>query len=305
MVKKYILFLACCFLWISKGMAQNSGMLPITGIHYFKEGIWAKSIIAKMNGQQLMVNRIPFSTEIEINLQQLTGFTTDKLKKIFPAAQYSLVSAKGDTLQQMANLLLLNQAKGFTPKDLAKGLSLKFGIAEGLVQPNSKCIICIRLYDQKGKNQLRLEYPVSMSYPREKIPVTDLAPQVLKSPVGSIVMAYGLTVKNIEFTIDTSISYNPKMTYLHFEISRLAGIDMINMLAGKENFWVYDTLYNEIKVNEKILKDVGGAMGENYVNCKLLLPFRFKTEHPKGYIIRYRWDGPDKTQALDIVVTVK
>ena len=118
-------------------------------------------------------------------------------------------------------------------------------------------------------------------------------------------MAYGLTVKNIEFTIDTSISYNPKMTYLHFEISRLAGIDMINMLAGKENFWVYDTLYNEIKVKEKILKDVGGAMGENYVNCKLLLPFRFKTEHPKGYIIRYRWDGPDKTQALDMVVTVK
>ena len=252
-----------------------------------------------------MGNRIPLMTEITISLQQPSGFTADKQKNIFPAARYSLINVKGDTLDQMSNLLLFNNAKGFSPKDLAKGLDMKFGIREGLIQPNSKCMISILLYDQKGKNQLRLEYPVSISYPRETIPVTKLQPQPLKSPVGSSVMAFGLTVKNITITIDTAISYNPKMDYLHFEISNLGGIDMINMLQGKEIFWVYDTLYNEIKVKEKLLKDVGGPMGASYVNCTLKIPFRFKTDLPNGYIVRYRWDGLDKTQVLDIVAVVK
>ncbi len=304
MIRSFIV-LVSVFLWTNETSAQNSGMLPITGMHYFKEGIWAKSIIAKMNGRQLMGNRIPFNTEIEINLQGVTGFTADKQKNIFPAAKYSLVSAKGDTIQQMANLLLLNQAKGFSPKDLAKGLSMKFGIAEGMIQPNSKCTICIRLYDQKGKNQLRLEYPVSISYPREGIPLTETVPQVLKSPVGSMAMAFGLTAKTIEFYVDTAISYNPKLAYLQLKMSNVGGTDVINMLQGKETFWIYDTLFNEIKAKDKLLKDVGGAFGASSVNCTVKLPFRLKTDLRKGYFIRYRWDGPDRTQALDIVVAVK
>ena len=305
MVKRYFILMACSFLWVSESTAQNSGMLPITGMHYFKEGIWAKSITAKLNGQQLMGSRIPLNAEIEINLQQLTGFTADKQKNIFPAARYSLINSKGDTIQQMANLLLLNQAKGFSPKDLAKGLSMKFGIAEGLIQPNSKCIVSILLYDQKGKNQLRLEYPVSISYPRESIPVTQSFPQVLKSAVGSAVMAFGLTVKNIDFKVDTAISYNQKLAYINLDIAKLGGTDVVNMLEGKESFWVYDTLFHEIKAKDKILKDVGGAFGTSSVNCTLKIPFRLKTDQSKGYYVRYRWDGPDRTQALDIVVAVK
>ena len=304
MKKIYFIFIAVCFFGINETVAQNRGILPINGIHYFKEGIWVKSIMARMNGQQLMGNRIPLNTEIEINLQQLSGFATDKQLRIFPTAFYSLLSAKGDTLQKITNLLLLNQAKGFGPKDLPKGLSMKFSIAEGLIQPNSKCIISIRLNDQKGKNQLRLDFPVSISYPSERIPLSQLVPQLLKSPVGSTLMSFGLTVKNIDFKVDTAVGYNPKMAYLRLELSKIGGTDVIGMLQGRESFWVYDSLFNEIKITERLLKDVGGAMEGGNVYCKLQIPFRSKKDLISGQLVRYRWDGPDKTQVLDIVMNI-
>ena len=265
----------------------------------------AKFITTKMNGQYLMSNRIPPNTDIEVNLQQLSGFTTDKKKNIFPAVRYCLLSGKGDTILRMSNLLLEHPGIGFTTKELVKGLSVKFNIKEGLVQPNSKCMISIVLYDQLKNSQLRLEYPLVIAYPRETIFLSPTAPQVLKSPPGSTVMAFGLTAKNIEFTVDTSISYNPKLAYMHIEVTKLGGIDVIGMLQGKETYWVYDTLYKEINIKEKVLKDAGGAMGTESVNCSIKIPFRLKKDRPKGYLVRYRWDGPDKTQALDIVVEVK
>ena len=295
MVKKYCILSACMLLATIKGITQNTGMLPITGIHYFKDGLSAKFISTKMNGQYLMNNRIPPNTAIEVNLQQLSGFTTDKKKNIFPAARYCLLSGKGDTILSMANLLLDHPGIGFTPKELVKGLSFIFSIKEGLVQPNSKCMIGIVLYDQLKNSQLRLEYPLVIAYPREPIFLSPAAPQILKSPPGSTVMAFGLSVKNIEFTVDTAISYNPKLAYMHLEVTKLGGVDVISMLQGKENYWVYDTLYKEINIKEKVLKDAGGAMGTGSVNCSIKIPFRLKKDRPKGYLVRYRWDGPDKT----------
>lgn len=302
MLRQLLVLVLGSFLYINKMTAQNTGMLPITGIRYVNEGIWAKGITVKMNGDQLFGNRIPLNQEIEISVEQPTGFLADKQKTIFAAAEYTLVSAKGEVLLKNPNLFLLNEAKGFTAKD-AKALSIKFGIAEGLVQPNSKCFVRIRLYDLKGKNQLRLEYPVSISYPREKIYVTKIPQQVKLTP-GLAMGLVGLTIKNnIDISIDTLIAINPKRAYLNLEISKIGGTDIINMLQGKETFWVYDTAYNEIKITDILLKKVGGAMEGGNVNCTLKVPFRLKTERPKGYIIRYRWESADKAQIMDIIVT--
>ena len=307
MTKKCFIILAGVILGIVKGYAQESGMLPITGMQYFKEGIWAKSINAKMNGQYLMGNRIFFNTEIEINLQQISGLTPDKKKNVFPAARYCLLNGKGDTIQPMSNFMLEHQGVGFTPKEMTKGLIIKVIVKEGLVQPNSKAIICIVLFDQLKNNLLRLEYPISLAYPREKIPLSQAASLPLKSPPGSISMAFGLTSKTIEFKVDTAISYNTKLAYVQLTFSKLGGTDLISMLQGKEMSWVYDTLFNEIKAKDKILKDVGGALegGSGTVNCTVKIPFRSKTDKRNGYFVRYRWDSPDKTQALEIVAKVQ
>ena len=281
--------------------AQKKGMLPLTGIQFYNEGIWSNSIAVKINGEQIYGNRIPVNKEIEIILQQPTGFIADKKKNVFIGAEFSLVSTKGEVLRNIPNLLFQNETKGFTAKEL-KQVVLKFGIAEGVVQPNSKVIIKIRVFDLKGKKQLRLDYPVSISYPREIIYLTK-ATQTLKSPPGSMFMTTEIKAKSLAFSVDTAVIKEPKMAYLNLDISKIDGTDVISMLQGKDYFWVYDSSYKEIKIKEILLKKVGGAMEGGNVNATIKIPFRLKTDKTKGYIVRYRWESADKKQVMDIIVT--
>lgn len=289
------------FICLSFCMAQKKGMLPLTGLQYYEEGISTQAMAIKINGQQLYGNRIPLNQEIEFNFQQPTGISADKKKNYFIGAEYSLLSAKGDVLLTNPNLLSLNEAKGFTAKDL-KSVAVKLNIAEGLVQPNAKATIRIRLYDLKGKSQLRLEYPVSISYPRETIWLTKSL-QTVKSPPGSMFMVTDIQPKTLAFSVDTAVKSDPKMAYMNLDISKIGGTDVISMLQGKDYFWVYDSTYKEIKMKEILLKKVGGAMEGGNVNCTVKIPFRPKNGRPRGYIIRYRWESADKKQVMDIVVT--
>ncbi len=301
MLKRFLIFTVGYFSCVLHCDAQKKGMLPLTGLQYYEEGISTQAMAIKINGQQLYGNRIPMNQEMEFTFQQPTGITADKKKNYFIGAEYSLVSDKGNVLLTNPNLLALNEAKGFTAKDI-KLISVKLNIAEGLVQPNSKATLKIRLYDLKGKNQLRIEYPVSIAYPRETIWLTKTV-QTIKSPPGSVVMVNDIQPKSLVFFVDTDVKSDPKMAYMNLDISKIGGTDIISMLQGKDYFWVYDSAYKEIKIKEILLKKVGGAMEGGNVNCTVKIPFRLKTGRPTGYIIRYRWESADKKQVMDIVVT--
>ena len=289
------------FLCMPFCIAQKKGMMPLTGMQFYNEGIWSNNIAVKINGETLYGNRIPLSREIEITLQQPTGFVADKKKNVFIGAEYTLLSAKGEVLRTIPNLLFQNEAKGFTAKEL-KEISLKFGIAEGVIQPNSKAMVKIRVFDLKGKKQLRLNYPVSISYPKETVYLTKTV-QTLKSPLGSAFMTTEVKAKSIVFSVDTAVKSDTKMAYLNMDISKIDGTDVISMLQGKDYFWVYDSSYREIKIKETLLKKVGGAMEGGNVNATIKIPFRLKTDKTKGYVIRYRWESADKRQVMDIIVT--
>ncbi|MBK8611137.1 MAG: hypothetical protein IPL84_14645 [Chitinophagaceae bacterium] len=300
MIKRSIIIATSCLCSWQMSTAQKSGIMPLTGIRYFDEGVWAKSIAFKIGGKQLYGNRVPLDQDIELSIEQPTGFTADKKKLVFAGAEYTLVSNKGKVLLSDSNLLSSYAKGGFTAQKL-KMLSLKFRIAEGLVQPNSECTIMMRFYDLKSKKQLRLEYPVSISYPREVIWLTN-AVKTLKSPPGSIFMATDLTARSLTISIDTTINPKTDKAYLKLEISKIDGTDIIGMLQGKERFWVYDRNYKEIPVKEILLKKVNGGMEGGSVNCTLNIPYKRKSEKADGYFVRYRWDSGDKTQVIDIVV---
>ena len=301
MFKKIFFAAIGYFLCMPFCAAQKKGMLPLTGIQFYNEGIWSNTIAVKINGEQLYGNRIPLSREIEISLQEPTGFVADKKKNVFIGAEYSLVSSKGEVLRTIPNLLFQNETKGFTAKEL-KEVSLKFGIAEGVIQPNSKAVVKIRVFDLKGKKQLRLEYPISISYPKEMIYVTKSV-QTIKTPPGSMFMSTDFKPKSIAFSIDTTVKAESKMAYLSMDVSKIAGADVVSMLQGKDYFWVYDSSYKEIKIKEILLKKVGGAMEGGNVNATVKIPFRLKTDKTKGYVVRYRWESADKRQVMDIIVT--
>src|SRR4051812_47218860 len=99
MFKQFFFAAIGYFLCVPFCAAQKKGMLPLTGMQFYNEGIWSNSIAVKINGEQLYGNRIPLNTEIEITFQQPTGFTPDKKKNVFIGAEYSLVSSKGDVLR--------------------------------------------------------------------------------------------------------------------------------------------------------------------------------------------------------------
>ncbi len=296
-----LLFTGSCFLQI-ESIAQNNGIIPLTGLRYFNEGLLAKSIEVKIDGARLLSNRLPLNKEIEISIQQPTGFTENNAKTTYAAAEFILVSPKGEILSKNPNLFLRNETTGFAAKDF-KELSIKFGITAEVMKTNLAGTIKIRLYDLKGKNQLRLEFPVSITRLGEALQISKNVKSI-KSTDGTMGMINGLKAKNMLVFMDTTIKVSPKMAYTSLDISNIEGSSISGIFQGKETFWVYDKDLNEIKISYILLKQVKGAMENDDVDYTLKIPYRLKTAKSKIYTVRFRWESPDKKQVIDVVTTI-
>ena len=298
---RLLILSACGFLCINNCIAQNIGMLPLTGIRYHKEGIWAKSIEVRIDGSQLLSNKIPLNREIEFLLQMPTGFAADKKKISYPAAELTLTTAKGDLLLVTPNLLLKNETTGFALKDF-KALSMKCILTSDLVKSNIAVIAKLRVFDLKSNNQLRLEFPINFIVKSGEVLQISKVVSVVKSPPNVMLFVSGVKARTVYLSVDTSIKVNPKMAYASLDIVGIVGTSLGGIFAGKESFWVYDADLKEIKINDILLKQVGGAMENNDVDYTLKVPYRLKTLPPKGYFVRFRWESGDKSQVIDAVV---
>jgi hypothetical protein len=289
-----------CLLLANTTIAQKNGILPLTGMKFFNEGIVANAIDIKIDGAQLLSNRIPLNKEIEIRLQQPNGFAPDNAKTMFAGAELVVLSPKGEMLLNNPNIFLKSYSNGFTAKDL-NAFSIKFGIGTDLVKGNMGGTLKVRLYDLKGKNQLRLEIPVSFARPGEPLQVSKNAKNI-KANTGVNAFINGLQAKDMLVNVDTTIKVAPKMAYTSMDISNIEGSSLSEIFSGKETFWVYDSDLNEVKITDILLKKVKGAMENNSVNCTLKIPYRLKANTAKLYTVRYRWEGADKSQVIDVVV---
>ena len=297
---RYIIIVACCILFLNKSFAQKNGILPLSGMKFFNEGIAAAEIEIKIDGAQLLSNRLPLNKEIEIRLQQASGFTMNNSKTMFAGAEVIVLSPRGEVLLNNPNALLTSYSNGFYAKDL-DALSIKFGIGTHLMKGNLGGVLKIRLYDLKGKNQLRLVIPVSFAKPGETLQVSKTTKNI-KSSVGVNGIINGLQAKEMQVNVDTTIKVSPKMAYTSMDISNIEGSSLSEIFSGKETFWVYDSDLNEVKITDILLKKVKGAMENNTVNCTLKIPYRLKTNINKMYTVRYRWESLDKRQVIDVVV---
>ncbi len=297
---RYIIIVACCILFLNKSFAQKNGILPLSGMKFFSEGIAAGTIDIKIDGAQLLSNRLPLNKEIEIRLQQASGFTINNSKIMFAGAEVIVLSPRGEVLLNNPNALLTSYSNGFYAKDL-DALSIKFGIGTHLMKGNLGGVLKIRLYDLKGKNQLRLEISVSFAKPGETLQVSKTTKNI-KSSVGVNGIINGLQAKEMQVNVDTTIKVSPKMAYTSMNISNIEGSSLSEIFSGKETFWVYDSDLNEVKITDILLKKVKGAMENNTVNCTLKIPYRLKTNINKMYTVRYRWESLDKRQVIDVVV---
>lgn len=290
-----------CLLFNATGTAQKNGIIPLTGLKFFSEGIGADNIDLKVDGAQLLSNRLPLNREIEIRLQQPAGFTADNNKTMYAGAEVQVLSPRGEILMNTPNVCIKTYSAGFTAKDLA-AFSIKFGIGMDLVKGNFGGTVKVRLYDLKGKSQLRLEMPVSFARPGEPLLVSKNT-KPIKSPTGVKGVINGLDAKEMQVNIDTTIKVAPKMAYTSMDISNIEGSSLAEIFSGKENFWVYDSDLNEVKITDILLKKVKGALEDNSVNCTLKIPYKLKANIAKQpYTVRYRWEGANKNQVIDVVV---
>jgi hypothetical protein len=301
MFKYLSVVIAFSFLYTGNIAAQNNGILPLTGLRYFKEGLNIKTIDVKIDGAQLLSNRLPLSKEIEINLQEPTGFAEEN-NKVFAGAEFTIVSQKGEVLSRNPNLFIRNEATGFSAKDF-KALSVRFGISPEVMKTNQGGTIKIRLYDLKGKSQMRVEFPMSIAKPGEVLQLSK-AVKTIKSTNGYTGMINGIKARNLQVAVDTSIKVAPKMAYTSLDIASIEGSSISGIFQGKESFWVYDSDLNEIKITEILLKQVKGAMENDNVDYTLKIPYKLKKSPLKLYTVRFRWESPDKKQVIDVVVNI-
>ena len=282
-------------------LAQTTGVLPLTGIQYFNEGISAKYIEVSIDGAKLISNRIPANKEFSIGLLLPTGFVPDAAKKIYPAAEVTVLNSRKQVLASMGNVLKAYEGTGFAAQGY-NTLSLKVSLRTEWLKNEAECIVQVRYYDLKSKKQLRLLFPVSIAAPNEPLAVSKL-PISIPTNDESLGMSNALKIKKADIMVDTSIRVAPKNAYLSIDIPGITGTSMAEVLGGKYTFWVFDQSMNEIKIADKLLKKVGGSMEDELVNLTVKIPFRSKTDLKKGYIIRYRWESTDKKKIIDIVTS--
>ncbi|MCP9752465.1 hypothetical protein [Ferruginibacter sp. HRS2-29] len=300
MFKRFLCLFFVSFTFLQILQAQKNGILPLTGIRYFNEGIWAKNIDVNVDGSNLLSDRVGLNKEIEIKLQLPVGFTP-AAGNFFAGAEVTLLSSGGAVLSKTPNVFNFNEAKGF-PAAAFKELIVKVGLRSDIIRSEPSVTIQVRFFDLKSKNQLRLEFPVTIARPGEPLQVSKLAVFV-KTTDGSPAITSMLKIKTADVTVDTSIRVNPKMAYISLDIPGIEGTSMDEVLSGTETFWVYDEKLNSVKTADKLLKKVGGSMENSIVNYVLKIPYKLKTSPAKNYVVRFRWESKDRKKILDIVVT--
>jgi hypothetical protein len=289
--------LACC----TSSFAQGNGILPFTGIQYFNEGIYAKYAEISIDGSTLMSNRIPANKEFIFKLQLPAGFTEDAAKKVYPAVEVIFFSSKKQQLAVIPNLLKDSEKTGFSSNSL-KEVPVKLILQSQWLKSETECVIQVRYYDLKSKKQLRLLFPVSIAAANEPLALSKVSTYI-KTSDQSLGLSSAVRIDKATLMVDTSIRVAPKNAYLSIEIPEISGTSMNEVLNGKNTFWVYDKNMNEIKITDKLLKKIGGAMEDNLVNLTVKIPFRLKTDTKQMYTVRYRWESTDRKKIIDIVST--
>lgn len=114
----------------------------------------------------------------------------------------------------------------------------------------------------------------------------------------------GVKMKQAIVKIDTSIRVSPKTAYFSIEMQGITGSSFAEITAGTSSFWVSDKAGKPVKISEKFLKKIGGALEDNVVDFTAKIPFRLKTDK-NNYTVRFRWQSADKRKIIDFVTTTK
>ncbi|MGG9971283.1 hypothetical protein ACQ33O_05755 [Ferruginibacter sp. SUN002] len=296
---RYISLSIFTFLFSASLTAQTNGILPFTGIKYFRGGIWGKAIEVKLNGDTWMSNRLPLNYDFEIRLVEPRGLKQVG-GKYFPGIKVLMLDAKKDTIAFAANLFEENKGIGLDEAYL-KSLKVSLGFTENdKVKPGDTCYQYITFFDTKGNNDLRLEFPVIIAKTTDSLQTT-VTTYTSSSTTGYNAMAGGgIELKKIETYIDST--YYPKSLYHNLRSAEMLGITIEEVNNGKFQTWVYDEKMNELPFIKPSKQFVAKTFTDKeQINILAQVPLNPDDKKNRQYTVRYRWESVDGKKVLDII----
>lgn len=275
-------------------LAQNR-ILPLTGTKVFPTGIQAPIIEISVDGYILIDNKFPAGKEIAIRMPDIKGFVADGRKFIYPAAEIVMRNNKG---------IILNTVKDYFQQSASSGVDSKaFVIKTVPAASNGELNLEINITDRKSKNSMKMIVPLIIS----NLPLAAVASAGVTTQDGDgllIKYSNNLNIKEAVIEEDNNIRVNTELSYSSIDFQQVAGAEMADVLAGTEQYWVYDAVtLEDVKRTDKLLKRVGGSTQGVVSSYLLKIPTRLKTDK-KRYIVRFRWVSKEGKRIIDAAVVM-
>lgn len=277
--------------------AQRNGILPFSGIKYYRDGIWGKSFELKIKDETWMSNKIPINNEYELKLLEPTGFIKDNQGKYHPGVSLLIASSQKDTLGFVKDIFG-EQTVGMDAFRF-KSLTLTLGFNDK-VKPGDTCYQYITYYDKKGSNKLRLEFPVIIIEPTQNLQTTSSTYTASGTKGYNAMAGGGIELKKIECYLDST--YYPKSLYHTIRSAEMLGITTDEVNKGKYQAWIYDEKMNEVPLAKPLKQYAAKTFTDkSEINILAQIPLNPSDTKNKSYTVRYRWESNDGKKVLDII----
>ncbi|MBL0144969.1 MAG: hypothetical protein IPP48_03600 [Chitinophagaceae bacterium] len=294
MQRSLLLLLIFAFL-ASHLHAQKNGILPLTGIKYFREGVWGKSIEVTINGNTLTGNQIPMNADFDLKLTYPTGFVADAKGAYHPGIKVLLLNARKDTIAFSPNMFSESKGIGFTSANF-KSLTATLGYYEKL-KPGDTIYQYFTFFDTKSKNKLTLDFPVTIT---DSLQTREMLYTASSTSGYNAAACGGIQLKKIEAYLDSI--YYPKSLYHSLRSAEMLGITTEEVNKGKYEVWLFDENMKEIPLfNEAKQYAAKTFTGREEINILVQIPLNPIDTKNKKYTARYRWESGDGKKVLDIV----
>jgi hypothetical protein len=276
--------------------AQTNGILPFTGIKYFREGVWSKEIEVTANGNTMVSNKIPVNTDFDIKLLEPRGFFPDAAGKYYPGIKVLLLkSNKKDTLGYSPNIFSKNESLGFTNASF-KSLTVTLGFHNKLTVGDT-IYQYITFFDTKSKNKLLIEFPVIIA---DSLQTGEWIATASGTKGYNAAACGGIKLKKIEAYLDST--YYPKSLYHNLRSAEMLGITTEEISKGKFETWVFDEQMKEIPFIKEAKQYAAKTFtGKDEINILVQVPLNPDDTQNKKYAVRYRWQSADGKKVIDII----
>ncbi len=277
--------------------AQKNGILHLTGIKYFRDGVWGKNIEVNVNDNLLISNKVPHNTDFDIKLIEPTGFVPDAKGKFYPGIKILLLNAKKDTIAFSPNIF---GSKGFGFEEgTFKSLTATLGYTQK-VNDGDTIYQFITFFDTRSKNKLSIEFPVLISFKPDSLLTTTYTSTASGTKGYKAAATNGIQLNTIEAYLDSI--YFPTSLYYSLRSAKMLGITLDEAKVGNFNAWIYDENMNEVILPKKaqhyfaLLKN-----GSDEINVLVQIPLNPTDKNNNKYTARYRWESKDGLKVIDVV----